>query len=132
MYDYNNNWETPAIMACAAYNFLILFYSKLFTNTALFEADPLFSRDGCILVVVWGLMYLSLAWDFRAVPWAFGVFFLEKMFYVQHYVVHSALGGIHKDTDCNITRSFLQLYGIGDLVSAIFFLYIWVQYALID
>ena len=43
------------VIAACVYNFSILLFSKGLTNQRMFDADPLFNRDGCILVLVWGI-----------------------------------------------------------------------------
>ena len=55
------------ILACV-YNFSILLFSKGLTNQRMFDADPLFNRDGCILVLVWGGSKQTTLWQFHAHP----------------------------------------------------------------
>jgi hypothetical protein len=106
------------------YNFSILIFSKLFTND-LGKYDDLFNFNGVIMVILWGMAYISIYKNFRQVPFLNFVFFIEKMYFVIKWVTwmgknSNNLNNIFKDDI--LTGIFYTVYGIGDFVFGIFFL----------
>ena len=117
-------WQTIATILAAAYNLSILVVTRGFSNDQFFKVDPLFDKNGCALVIVWGLAYLSAAWNWKDVPFLFLVFALEKIFYTVHW--WKWLGKkdawrevAEKDPSAN---SFFNMYGAGDALFGAAFL----------
>lgn len=108
------------------YNLGIVSFSRGFSNT-LGAVDPLFDPSGCVLVLLWGLAFLSVRRAYAAVPLLSGVFILEKAYYVAHWVAwmqaHAAELPAMAEKD-PITAFFFTFYGIGDALSFLFFAHV--------
>lgn len=122
----NENFVRLGFYAAAAFNIVgMLVFSRGLTNTTLFEVDPgLFSIQGCILVMVWGLAYLAQSVSWQAAPAISAVFALEKVFFVGAWLVwmsryaHMLPEISAKDS---LAAGFYGLYGVGDGLFALFF-----------
>ena len=118
-------WQTIGFALTALYNWSILVFSKGLTNTVLFEIDTLFTRDGCICVLLWGAAYAAMATTFDSAPYVVLVFAFEKVFYYQHWHAFAASPAARIACNkCQFTKAFYKLYGLGDLVSGSFFFYV--------
>ena len=114
-------WEFAGFLLAAVYNFSIIVISKAFTNSDLFDFDPLFNRDACVVVIIWGLAYASMSTTYESAPYVCLVFALEKVFYYVHWHMTVA----RRDTSpAKSARFFYCTYGLGDLAWCIFFFYI--------
>ena len=119
--DVRLGWEFAGFLLAAAYNLSIIVVSKLFTSGDLFDFDPLFNRDGCVCVVLWGLAYASMSTTYDSAPYVCLVFALEKIFYYVHWHMTVA----RRDTSpAKSAQFFYRLYGLGDLAFGVFFFYI--------
>jgi len=112
-------WQTAGILAAAAYNFCILLVTKGLTSKSFFKVDPLFDRNGCVLVLVWGLAYLSTAWSYSHTPWTMAVFALEKAFYAAHWA--RTVRSLKLPKGDFLSTFFFSLYGLGDAASGALF-----------
>ena len=111
----------------AFYNFCIIAFSRFFSSN-LGEIDPLFSREGCFCILLWGCAYLSIGGMYDAVPWTSAVFCVEKLFYGVHWVLWLL---DHNETGRKSLRElfasdplvgmFYAVYGAGDILFALFF-----------
>jgi hypothetical protein len=114
--------------AAAAFNIVgMLVFTRLFTNDVLFATDPsLFSRQGCALVIIWGLAYLAQSLSWRVAPWISAVFAVEKVFFAGSWLVWM-MGNAHRlpeiAAEDTLAGSFYGLYGIGDALFAGFFVW---------
>ena len=62
----------------ALMNFSVLVFSRGFTNVAINEADPIvMSNFGLLMIVMWGLAYLSAVTVVSNIKWVAGAFALE-------------------------------------------------------
>jgi len=53
----------------------VLLFSRVFTNDAIAEADPVvMSNFGLLMIVVWGLAYLGTAMAGTGIKWLAGAF----------------------------------------------------------
>ena len=116
------HWETVVFALAAAYNLGIIVVSKGFTSKDLFDFDPLFNRNGCIGVVLWGLAYGSMATTFESAPYICAVFAVEKWFYYVHW--HAWLHSAADVSRAGSAEFFYRTYGIGDLLFGSFFWYV--------
>jgi hypothetical protein len=112
--------------AAATYNIAgMLIFSKVLTNTVMFEADPLmFSRTGCLLVMVWGLAYLAQSFSWRTGPAVSAVFALEKAIFAGWWVLWLAnhAGEIPALLQNDFfAGAFYSVYGLGDAAFMVFF-----------
>lgn len=116
------DWETIICLLAGAYNVSLLVVTRAFTHKEFFDIDPnLFDKSGCIMVLLWGGVHISVAWSYASVPFLFLVFALEKLFYVVQWIlwIRKRATWIDKvrETDIN-TYIFFHAYGILD---ALFF-----------
>ena len=107
----------------------VLLFSRAFTNDALNEADPVvMSNFGLLMVMVWGLAYISVAHSYEKVSWLSAVFSLEKLVYTAVWVLwifNNELGTLYsKDLFAGI---FFTIYGSIDFVFMLFFGWVYFQ-----
>ncbi len=101
----------------------VLVFSRLFTNQAINDADPVvMSNFGLVMIVVWGLAYLAAAAGGSHVKWLAGVFAVEKLVYVVAWVVWLSGNSLSQlySTDA-FAGIFYAIYGMNDLVFMVFF-----------
>jgi len=106
-----------------------LIFSRAFTNVAINEADPMvMSNFGLLMIVVWGLAYISSVTIISSIKWLAGVFALEKLVYVAVWLgwlsVNSLTQLYSKDF---FAGTFFSIYGANDLFFMLFFT--WVFFA---
>ena len=107
----------------------VLLFSRAFTNVAINEADPVvMSNFGLLMVMVWGLAYISVAHSYEKVRWLSAVFALEKLVYAAVWVLwifNNELGTLYaKDLFAGI---FYTIYGSIDFVFMLFFGWVYFQ-----
>ena len=112
--------------AAAAFNVVgMALFSKGLTNTALFAVDPeVFSRPGCVLVMVWGLAYAAQARAWQAAPAVSAVFALEKLLFAGRWVWWMSAHGSELPTiaaEDPLAGAFYGAYGAGDAAFMGFF-----------
>lgn len=103
----------------------VLFFSRGLTNLVFLETDPVvMGMFGSIMILVWGLTYISVATTYHFVPWLVAVFAVEKMIYGSVWSLWinahlDTLGSVYaKDLFAGI---FYSIYGINDWIFAAFF-----------
>jgi hypothetical protein len=111
-----------------AYNiFGVLLFSKFFTNSLLSSLDPaVFSSVGLIAIILWGLAYCSIAKSYQSSPYLVLVFFIEKILYTTTWLMWLSANGNTLpsiDAESPLTATFYSIYGAGDFIFAIFFLW---------
>ena len=107
----------------------VLLFSRAFTNDAVNEADPVvMSNFGLLMVIVWGLAYISVAQSYEKVSWLSAVFALEKLAYAAAWVLwifNNELATLYsKDLFAGI---FYTIYGSIDFVFMLFFGWVYFQ-----
>ena len=123
----NRNLINKGLIAAALMNISgVLVFSRAFTNLAINNADPVvMSNFGLIMIVVWGLAYLSAATIRSDIRWLAGAFALEKLVYgvvwIKWLSVNSLAELYARDVFAGV---FYSIYGINDLVFMLFFTYI--------
>ncbi|WP_414044170.1 hypothetical protein [Macrococcus animalis] len=118
------NAETGFILVGLYNIFSILIFSKFFTNPLLFQYDPaVFSWVGQISILFWGIAYIVISHKYTKVPYLVLFFAIEKALYV--FVWSDWLIGdsnrLSELSTQPLTALFFSIYGIGDLISCIFF-----------
>lgn len=123
----NRNLINKGLIAAALMNISgVLVFSRAFTNLAINNADPVvMSNFGLIMIVVWGLAYLSAATIRSDIRWLAGAFAIEKLVYgvvwIKWLSVNSLAELYARDVFAGV---FYSIYGINDLVFMLFFTYI--------
>lgn len=101
----------------------VLVFSRLFTNQAVNDADPVvMSNFGLVMIIVWGLAYLAAAASRAHLKWLAGAFAVEKLVYVVAWIAwHSgnSLSQLYA-TDA-FAGIFYAIYGLNDLAFMVFF-----------
>ncbi|WP_223531703.1 MULTISPECIES: hypothetical protein [unclassified Pseudomonas] len=126
---HTNSLITKVFWLVGGYNILgVLTFSQFFTNTLLSATDPtIFSRLGLVSIMLWGVAYTSVAKAYRAVPYLVLLFFVGKMLYVLTWLMwlsknSNTLPALFAESP--LTAIFYSIYGAGDLVFGLFFLWV--------
>ena len=78
----NNPTITKGFIIAGLMNASVLGFSIFFTNSTIAEFDPVvMSNFGLMMILVWGLDYISVAKVYDKVKWLVGVFAIEKLIY---------------------------------------------------
>ncbi len=122
-----DRFVTAGFLLAAAVNVVgILSASDGLTNEVLFSVDPLFSRGGCVAVVLWGMLYAAQAPTWRAAPAVTAVLAAEKAFYAAWWATWTRAHGADLPAltaaDPSVA-SFFRVYGPIDAAFALFFGY---------
>ena len=100
-------------------------FSKLLTNTVLFETDPaVFSLPGCVLIMVWGLAYAAQSRSWRVAPAISAVFAVEKRLFAGWWLAWMAKhsGELPEIAARDpLAAAFYGAYGAGDGAFMLFF-----------
>ena len=107
----------------------VLMFSRLLTNTAINDADPVvMSNFGLVMIAVWGLAYLGAASIGASVKWLAAAFAVEKLVYVLVWGVwHSKNSVSALFTTDLFAGVFYSIYGLNDFLFMLFFA--WVFYS---
>ena len=110
-------------------NFSVLIFSRFFTNPVIAETDPdVASNFGLLMIVVWGLTYISVAKKYDSVKWLVGVFALEKVIYAviwTKWILNNDVSEVFaKDW---MAGMFFSVYGINDWIFCLFFLFVFIR-----
>jgi hypothetical protein len=77
-----NTTITKGFITSGLMNASVLIFSRLFTNATIPEFDPtVMSNFGLLMILIWGLAYLSVAKKYHEVRWLIGIFAIEKLIY---------------------------------------------------
>ena len=100
-----------------------LIFSRFFTNENIPQADPVvMSNFGLLMIIVWGLVFLSVSQKYEQLNWLVGVFAIEKLIYVFNWINWISKNDIStvysKDLMAGV---FYVTYGVNDLLFFVFF-----------
>ena len=106
-----------------------LIFSRFFTNENIIEADPVvMSNFGLLMIVLWGLVFLSIFQKYEQLNWLVGVFAIEKFIYGLNWInwiSNNDLSAVfNKDQMAGI---FYAVYGINDWLFFLFFLFVFIK-----
>jgi hypothetical protein len=106
-----------------------LIFSRFFTNDAIPAADPVvMSNFGLLMIVLWGLVFLSISQKYEQLNWLVGVFAIEKFIYGLNWInwiSNNDLSAVfNKDQMAGI---FFAVYGINDWLFFLFFLFVFIK-----
>ena len=113
-------------------NMTVLILSKFFNNPVIGEYDPVvMSNFGLLMIVIWGLAYISVANNFQKLKWLVGVFALEKFIYgfvwTNWHLNNNVSEVFAKDILAGI---FYSIYGLNDWIFFIFFSLVFLRLSL--
>lgn len=120
---------TKGFIIAGLMNMSVLVFSRFFTNSVIPESDPnVMSNFGLLMIVVWGLAYISVAKDYQHVKWLVGVFAVEKIIYgiiwINWMLANNVSDIFSKDKMAGI---FYSIYGVNDWVFFIFFSLVFIK-----
>jgi hypothetical protein len=110
-------------------NATVLIFSRLFTNSIIPEFDPnVMSNFGLLMILIWGLTYISVAKNFYKVKWLVGIFTVEKLIYGYiwtNWILNNNISDVfEKDIMAGV---FYSIYGINDWIFFCFFLFVFIR-----
>lgn len=107
-------------------NMTVLINSRLFTNETIPKFDPVvMSNFGLLMIVIWGLAYISVAKKYQAVKWLVGVFAIEKLIYGCawiNWMMNNSVSDVYAEDA--MAGMFYSVYGINDWVFFFFFSFV--------
>jgi len=103
--------------------------SKLFTNQVVNNTQPeVMSNFGLLMIVVWGLAYISVNKTYRNLKWLVAVFAIEKFIYAIAWLQWSLKNELNtvyeQDTLAGV---FYTIYGANDFIFFLFFTYVFIK-----
>ena len=106
-----------------------LIFSRFFTNNAITQTDPdVMSNFGLLMIVVWGLVFLSVSQKYEQLNSLVAVFAIEKFIYGLNWInwisKNDLFALFNKDQMAGI---FYAVYGINDWLFFLFFLYVFIE-----
>ncbi|HEY4617305.1 MAG TPA: hypothetical protein VIH09_03845 [Flavobacterium sp.] len=120
---------TQGFIIAGLMNLTVLIFSRFFTNPTIPEFDSVvMSNFGLLMIVLWGLAYISISKSYREVKWLVGVFVVGKFIYGYvwiNWILNNNISAVYKkDTMAGI---FYSLYGINDWIFFVFFLLVFIK-----
>ena len=117
---------TKGFIIAGLMNASVLIFSRLFTNSTIAEFDPtVMSNFGLVMILLWGLAYMSVAQNYHRVKWLIGVFAIEKFIYGCvwiNWMLNNDIANVYeKDVMAGV---FYSIYGINDWIFFAFFLFV--------
>ncbi|SEA68747.1 hypothetical protein SAMN05443667_10798 [Flavobacterium gillisiae] len=124
-----NTTITKGFIISGLMNASVLIFSRLFTNSTIAEFDPnVMSNFGLLMILIWGLAYISVAKSYDKVKWLVGIFAIEKLIYGCvwiHWILNNNISEVYeKDLMAGV---FYSIYGINDWVFFIFFIVVFLR-----
>lgn len=119
----NNELIRKGFITAGLMNMTALIFSRFFTNEVIPAYDPVvMSNFGLLMIVVWGVAYISVAKNYHTVKWLVGVFAAEKFIYSfiwTRWMLNNQVSEVlAKDTMAGI---FYAVYGLNDWIFFLFF-----------
>ena len=107
----------------------VLVSSRCFTNDAIPAVDGVvMSNFGLLMIVIWGLAYISVSKNYDKVKWLVGVFAIEKFIYGfvwTKWMLNNNLSNVfEKDKSAGL---FYATYGINDWIFFVFFSIVFIR-----
>lgn len=101
----------------------VLVFSRLFTNEAINNADPVvMSNFGLTMIVVWGLAYLAAATINAPIRWLAAAFAVEKLVYGVVWLLWLSKNSLAPLYATDVFAGiFYTIYGLNDLLFMLFF-----------
>lgn len=124
-----NTTITRGFITSGLMNASVLIFSRLFTNATIPEFDPtVMSNFGLLMILIWGLAYLSVAKKYHEVRWLVGIFAIEKLIYGCvwiNWMLNNTISDVYeKDIMAGV---FYSIYGVNDWVFFAFFVLVFIR-----
>ena len=112
----------------------VLVLSRFFTNKVINEADPVvMSNFGLLMIVVWGLVFLTMAPFWEKLKWVIGAFVIEKFVYGfvwTKWLLNNDLSIVYEQDI--MAGIFYSIYGINDWFFFLFYLIVFIYLSRAD
>lgn len=120
---------TKGFIIAGLMNASVLIFSRFFTNSTIPEFDPqVMSNFGLLMILVWGLAYISVAKNYDNVKWLVLIFAIEKLIYGwvwTNWILNNDISEVYaKDKMAGV---FYSIYGINDWVFFVFFVLVFLR-----
>lgn len=110
-------------------NMSVLIFSRFFTNPVIAKFDPVvMSNFGLLMIIVWGLAYISIYKSYHQVKWLVLVFAIEKLLYVYTWIqwlLNNQLSNVYNQDA--MAGAFYSIYGVNDSLFFIFFSLVFIR-----
>jgi hypothetical protein len=119
---------TKGFIIAGLMNMSALIFSRFFTNATIPEFDSVvMSNFGLLMIVIWGLAYVSIAKNFHYVKWLVGVFAIEKFIYGYVWITWLINNNIKDVYEKDLMAGmFYSMYGINDWIFFVFFAFVFI------
>ena len=107
----------------------VLILSRFFTNVYIPKYDAtVMSNFGLLMIVLWGLTYISVAKSYKKVKWIVAVFAIEKLIYGIIWVNWQLQNRVSPIFEEDLMAGiFFSIYGINDILFFIFFTIVFIK-----
>jgi hypothetical protein len=124
-----NTTITNGFIIAGLMNASVLVFSKAFTNVTIAEYDSeVMSNFGLLMILIWGLAYISVSKSYTKVKWLIGVFAIEKLIYGCVWINWNINNSLSEVFEKDILAGlFYSVYGINDWLFCIFFSIIFIR-----
>ncbi|WP_046757420.1 hypothetical protein [Kordia jejudonensis] len=120
---------TKGFIMAGLMNASVLLFSRFFTNTTIPKYDPeVMSNFGLLMILIWGLAYISVAKTYEHVKWLVAVFALEKLIYGYiwlQWITTSSVAEVYQEDA--MAGIFYAIYGVNDWLFCMFFTYVCIR-----
>lgn len=125
----NNKLISKGFILAGIMNCSVLLFSRGFTNKIINTYDPdVMSNFGMVMILIWGLAYISVAYKFQNVKWLVLIFAIEKLIYGCVWLQWMTTNDVSKVYDEDkMSGIFYSIYGINDWLFCVFFLYVFIR-----
>lgn len=125
----NNKLISKGFILAGIMNCSVLLFSRGFTNKTINTYDPdVMSNFGMVMILIWGLAYISVAYKFQNVKWLVLIFAIEKLIYGCVWLQWMTTNDVSKVYDEDkMSGIFYSIYGINDWLFCVFFLYVFIR-----
>ena len=125
----NNKLISKGFILAGIMNCSVLLFSRGFTNKTINTYDPdVMSNFGMVMILIWGLAYISVAYKFQNVKWLVFIFAIEKLIYGCVWLQWMTTNDVSKVYDEDkMAGIFYSIYGINDWLFCVFFLYVFIR-----
>tara|TARA_R110000751_G_scaffold2470_1_gene12974 strand:- start:38246 stop:38644 length:399 start_codon:yes stop_codon:yes gene_type:complete len=125
----NNKLISKGFILAGVMNSSVILFSRGFTNKTINAYNPdVMSNFGMLMILIWGLAYISIAYKFQNVKWLVFVFAIEKLIYGSVWLQWMTTNDVSiiydKDKMAGI---FYSIYGLNDWLFCVFFLYVFIR-----
>ena len=120
---------TKGFIIAGLMNMSVLVFSRFFTNDVIQEYDPVvMSNFGLLIIVMWGIAYMTVANNYQHVKWLVALFAIEKFIYGfiwTKWMLDNNISDVFaKD---KMAGAFYATYGVNDWMFCIFFLLVFIH-----